>query len=50
MYKLKIYNAFAQLLFCTLNLLFGDVLVGLCKVQTGWRRMADGGWRMADGG
>ena len=23
---------------------------GLCKVRTGWRRMADGGWRMADGG
>ena len=22
-------------------------LMGLCKVQTGWR-MADGGWRMAD--
>ena len=21
---------------------------GLCKVRTGWRRMADGGWRMAD--
>ena len=24
---------------------------GLCKVRTGWQRMAaDGGWRMADGG
>ena len=22
--------------------------LGLCKVRTGWRRMADGGWRMAD--
>ena len=21
---------------------------GLCKVRTGWWRMADGGWRMAD--
>ena len=25
-----------------------DVSLGLCKVRTGWRRMADGGWRMAD--
>ena len=22
------------------------LLSGLCKVRTGWRRMADGGWRM----
>ena len=22
---------------------------GLCKVRTGWRRMADGGWKNADG-
>ena len=26
------------------------VTMGLCKLRTGWRRMADGGWRMADGG
>ena len=32
MYKLKIYNARAQLLFCTLNLLFGDVLVAVVVV------------------
>ena len=25
-----------------------QLLEGLCKVRTGWRRMADGGWRMAD--
>ena len=29
---------------------FRTFLWGLCKMQTGWRRMADGGWRMADGG
>ena len=23
--------------------------MGLCKMMTEWRRMADGGWRMTDG-
>ena len=33
MYKAKIYNARAQLLFCSLNLFFGDVRVTFAVVD-----------------